>query len=100
MAGYRLTERARQRLDGIYLASFERFGEGQADSYLGRLHDVMAGLTTHPNKGMSCDDIRPGARRVLVASHAVYYEARGQEIVILDILHKSMLPEDHLPSKG
>ena len=98
MADYRLSSHAQHRLDDIYYESFARFGAEQARKYLLVLHEAMKQLTNYPSLGEPYDHPLAGLRRKNIASHAIYYVVEGSDILVIDVLHQSMLPDDHLPT--
>lgn len=34
------------------------------------------------------------------ASHVVYYRVEGESIIVFGVLHKSMVPQNHLENRG
>jgi toxin ParE1/3/4 len=52
-------------------------------------------LADNPALGRSCDDIRPGLRRMESGQHVVFYREEAGGILISRILHQRMLPERH-----
>jgi toxin ParE1/3/4 len=50
-------------------------------------------LADNPALGRSCDDVRPGLRRMEQGSHVMLYRQDGRDIFISRIFHRTMLPE-------
>lgn len=45
--------------------------------------------------GRTCDDVRPGLRRMECGRHVVFYRSEAGGILISRILHQRMLPGRH-----
>lgn len=69
------------------------WGEEQAIRYIGDLEACCLMLADNPALGRSCDDVRPGLRRMESAQHVVFYRDAIAGILISRILHPRMLPE-------
>jgi toxin ParE1/3/4 len=50
-------------------------------------------LADSPQLGRSCDEIRPGLRRLERGRHVLFYREDAAGILISRILHQRMLPE-------
>jgi toxin ParE1/3/4 len=96
MADYRLSERAAQDLEDIYVHTFRQFGDAQAETYIQALTDRFALLAARPQIGRRIDHIRTGYRRFEVGSHIVFYAPDETGILIVRILHQSMDVERHM----
>jgi toxin ParE1/3/4 len=96
MARFKLTPRAEQDLDQIYIFSHREFGERQAEAYLLSFEQCFEKLQASPGLGRSIEHIRPGYRRYNHGSHAVFITLIPEGILIVRVLHQRMDPERHL----
>ena len=53
-------------------------------------------LADNPALGRTCDDVRPGLRRMESGRHVVFYREDAGGILVSRILHQRMLPERHV----
>ena len=53
-------------------------------------------LADNPELGRTCDDVRPGLRRMESGRHVVFYREDTGGILVSRILHQRMLPERHV----
>jgi toxin ParE1/3/4 len=53
-------------------------------------------LADNPTAGRSCDEVRPGLRRMESGQHVVFYRVAPGGILVSRILHQRMLPERHV----
>ena len=98
--GYRFTTRARADLREIAAFTRDRWGDAQADLYLGALERRCREMADMPHLRRIYEDA-PRYFRSLVGRHAIFYRADGADaILVVRILHGSMLPELHLPRSG
>lgn len=86
---------AQTDLSGIWLYSFENWGEKQADRYYDALINGMDLIASNPEIGIACDDIREGYRCFRIKEHDAYYKITKARIVIVRVLHESMKPSLH-----
>lgn len=87
---------AEDDLIGIWLYTFEEWGDVQADKYLDELNSGIRLLANNPEMGASRDQVRDGYRVFFVGSHAVYYTVTPTAIHVIRVLHGRMDPERHL----
>jgi toxin ParE1/3/4 len=83
-------------LDDIWLFTFERWGEAQADKYGGALIIAVNAL----GQKSSDDDGLPRVRhyyRIRVGRHLIFYRASHVYVVVVRVLHESMDASRHLP---
>ena len=69
------------------------WGEDQTIRYLADLESCCRLLADNPALGRSCDDVRPGLRRMERGRHVVFYRQEAGGILVSRILHQRMLPE-------
>lgn len=87
----RLRQEALDDLDGIATYTLESFGAAQAARYKENFLKALDLLAVFPLLGPETG-IRPGLRRHVHASHAIYYRVDGEDIVIIRILGPGMDP--------
>lgn len=95
MAHCRFSRRAEADLSGIGAYTLRTRGEDQAIRYIIELEACCEMLADNPALGRSCDDMRPGLRRIECGSHVVFYREDKNGILVSRILHQRMLPERH-----
>ncbi len=87
---------AEEDLINIWLYTYEKWGEMQADAYLDQLTSGFGLLSDNPQIGKKCDYIRRGYRRFQIKNHIVYYFSNSDRIDIIRVLHESMEPRNYL----
>jgi toxin ParE1/3/4 len=94
LSSYRIGSKAESDLTGIFDYTVDQWGWRQADAYIDMLSDCFQLLADSPGLGRTSDLIPVAIRRFEHGSHVVFYrEGEGrEEIEILRVLHKSMLP--------
>ena len=95
MARFRFSRRAEADLFNIGIYTFRTWGEAQTDRYLRQLENCCQLIADNPALGRSCDEIRPGLRRMKQGKHVVFFREELGGILISRILHQRMLPERH-----
>lgn len=96
MSAYRLTPAARQDLSSIWDFTQERWGAGQAETYLTEIRVAIERIAVDPRRGRACDEVRAGYRRYAIGSHLVFYLENGDGVDVIRILHQRMDPTRHL----
>jgi len=96
MASFRLTAKAKADLRAIGRYTQKTWGREQRNRYLALLDGSFRDLANNPWKGRSCDDIRPGYRKLPVGRHLIFYRQAEDAIAIIRILHERMDIETHL----
>lgn len=91
-----LSKDAEQDIADIYVYSFQQFGEAQAESYHQTLVDHFDSLVRNPAMGRDFSFVKENIRRTHCASHAVYYQLIGRDVLVLRVLHQSRDPARHL----
>lgn len=92
MSAFRFSHRAEADLLGIARYTLRRWGEEQTIHYLNDLESCCQTLAENPTLGRSCDQIRPGLRRMERGRHVVFYRQEVWGVLISRILHQRMLP--------
>jgi toxin ParE1/3/4 len=97
MTGYLLTPAAQADLGQIWDYSVRTWGEAQAERYVLSIRDACQALADGSKQGRSIDDIRPGYRKLAVASHLLFYRVTDNGLIdVVRILHKRMDAPAHL----
>ena len=79
----------------IWLYTFDRWGEAQAERYFDELDRGINQLGRYPKLGNLCDHIREGYRSLRINRHVVYYTATPSVVHIIRVLHERMDPDRH-----
>jgi plasmid stabilization system protein ParE len=92
---YRLTirESARRDIDDVLLYTRTLWGADQRRRYGVTLKQAIRTLVDFPELGSMRDDLFLGCRNLLVERHVVYYQIRGDEIIVGRVFHISQNPE-------
>ena len=97
---YQITQDAIDDLHAIHACTVTNWGTVQAEKYLRQLQEHFSLLAQSPNLGFVCSDIDENSefvsRRLACAEHVVYYKVVKKSVVIYAVLHRSMLPGNHL----
>ena len=90
MAVYKLkvSFRAEQQLEKMYLDGCVLWGIKQADEYYDNLINHFDLLCESPLLFVSVDSIRPGYRRSVCAKHSIYYRVKNNTIEVMGVLKK------------
>ncbi len=86
MASYRLSERADEDFESIYLFGLLNFGMNQADSYADGMVARFEQIAAQPDLYPAIDSIRPGYRFSVYRSHSIYYRVDGNDVLVVRIL--------------
>jgi toxin ParE1/3/4 len=100
MALFRFSRRAEADLLSIGAYTLRTWGDDQTIRYLDELETCCRMLAGNPALGRSCDDVRPGLRRMECGSHVVFYRKDAEGILVSRILHQGMLRERHAVDDG
>jgi toxin ParE1/3/4 len=100
VARFRFSHRAEADLLGIGDYTLRTWGADQAIRYIDDIESCCRMLAKNPELGRSCDDIRPGLRRMEVGRHVVFYRRGRGGVLITRILSQRMLPERHALDNG
>ena len=96
MTGYRLTPAAQAELDEIWNYGAVAWGADQADRYALAIHRACQGAARGRLPGRPVDTVRPGYRKLLVGSHALFFRRVPDGVEVIRILHQRMDVEDRL----
>lgn len=95
---YRISEKAIEDIETIWLSTLENWSVEQADRYVNLIFDELEYLAHHPIVGKDIGHTRTGYRFSKVKSHLVFYKTfEGEEIIeIIRVLHQRMDIENRL----
>lgn len=94
-AEYRLSPKAREDLEAVWLFSLQEWGIEQTERYIDDLTTAFEFLAGSPKSGKSSEHIRAGYRRYPVMRHVVYYRETSYGIEVIRVLHDRMLATLH-----
>lgn len=87
----RLSPQAERDLEEIWLYTFENWSADQADRYQNQIMAAIEGLANGSRRGRRIDDIRPGYRKLPVASHFLFYRITDAGAIdVIRVLHQRM----------
>lgn len=92
-----LSHLAEADLREIWIFSYDRWGEAQADRYLDDLERALRACEDDPEGGRARDEVRGGYWSRLAQKHVIFYTIAQNEILVQRILHTSMDPDLHIP---
>lgn len=95
---YKISVKASEDIENIWLYTFENWSQEQADRYINLLFDEIEYLAGNPNSGKDFSHIRNNYRCSKVKSHLVFYRLTGKrnDIEVIRVLHQRMDVEKHL----
>ena len=86
MAGYRLSNAAKEDLIRIHQFGVEKFGINQADKYFDLFFDYFEIIAQRPLSFESVDYIKEGYRRCPCGSDTIYYRINDNKVEIMAIV--------------
>lgn len=97
MSKYILSPQAQRHLLQIRDYTLENHGVQQKNIYMKMLRDKMRLVAKSPyEKGKERNDIKAGYYSIRAEKHYIYYRIRDTHIDIIDVLHGSMEPSQHI----
>jgi len=84
---YRLSRKADDDLESLYLSSVEAFGIDQAERYFSGLIDALEFLAGHPLAARARPELGPATRGHPYKSHMIFYRTDGAGIFVQRIRH-------------
>ncbi len=95
---YKISVKATEDIENIWLYTFENWSKEQADRYVNLIFDEIEYLAKNPQSGKDFGHIRKSYRRSKVKSHLIFYKAieKQKVIEIIRVLHERMEIENHL----
>ena len=86
MRTYRLSRHALGDLRSIS-ARIADDNPSAAVRWLERMYDLFSLLTTQPEMGERCEEIRPNIRRMSLGNYVVYFEYASEIVHIVRVVH-------------
>ncbi|MCO5236504.1 MAG: type II toxin-antitoxin system RelE/ParE family toxin [Chitinophagaceae bacterium] len=95
---YKLSVKASEDIESIWLHTFENWSLEQADRYINLIFDEIEYLSDNPNSGKDFSHIRKNYRCAKVKSHLIFYRLieKQSEIEVIRVLHQRMDIENRL----
>lgn len=96
--GYKISVKAAEDIENIWLYTFENWSLEQADRYLDLIFDEIEYLAANPAVGKDFSHVRKNYRRSKVKSHIVFYRhlENQSDIEVIRVLHQRMDIESRL----
>lgn len=99
MRSYRLTPDAQTDLIEIRRFTVKQWGTAQAQKYLLELRQTIRLLAETPSLGKSRPDVGSNVLSFPHVSHVIYYVVHEQQLIVFGVLHKRMVPLNHLAER-
>lgn len=99
MPHYRLTPDAKSDLIEIRRFTIKQWDIAQSRKYLSELRQTIRLLAETPSLGRSRPDVGTDVLSFPQASHVIYYVLYEQQLVVFGVLHKRMVPLNHLSER-
>lgn len=96
MLNYRLTADAQSDLINIRNYTLERWGRQQSQKYLTEIRQTIRLLSETPAIGKQRPDVALDIFSFQYVSHVIYFTLRERQLIVFGVLHKSMVPGNHL----
>ena len=96
MPNYKLTPDAQTDLIKIRRYTVKHWGVLQSQKYIAELRKTILVLVENPLIGIQRQDIAADVFSFPYVSYLIYYVFRNNQLVIFGILHKGMVPVNHL----
>jgi toxin ParE1/3/4 len=96
MSNYRLTPDAQSDLIEIRRYTRQKWGAAQSQKYLSELRKTIRLIAETPSLGKARPEVGPNVLSFPNVSHVIYYILHEQQLVVFGVLHKRMVPVNHL----
>jgi len=96
MPDFRLSPKAEQDLESVWVYSFEQWGKARAESYVDSLISAFCGLASSSELAVSCEHIRVGYRFCRQGKYIIYFKETVYGVEIVRILYECMQPSLHI----
>lgn len=95
---YKISIKASEDIESIWLYTFENWSQEQADRYVNLIFDEIEYLSENANSGKDLSYVRKNYRCSKVKSHLIFYikTEEHNEIEIIRVLHQRMDIESEL----
>jgi len=90
--GYKLSVKASEDIENIWLYTLENWSVEQADRYVNLVFDEIEYLAGSPDSGKDFSHVRKNYRCAKVKSHLIFYRfvTNQAEIEVIRVLHQRM----------
>ncbi len=99
MPAFYLTPDAKSDLITIRQYTLKQWGTTQSEKYLSELRKTIQLLAEAPSLGISRPDVGSNVQSFPHASHVIYYMSYEGKLIVFGVLHKRMLPLNHLSER-
>lgn len=99
MPNFRLTPDAKSDLIEIRRFTIKQWGAAQSQKYLSELLQTIRLLAKTPALGKQRPEVASGVLSFPHVSHVIYYVIHAHQLVVFGVLHKSMVPLNHLADR-
>jgi toxin ParE1/3/4 len=99
MSNFRLTPDAQSDLIEIRRFTIKQWGGVQSKKYLSELRQTIQLLAETPSLGKPRPDIDADVLSFPHVSHVIYYVVHEQQLMVFGVLHKRMVPLNHLAER-
>lgn len=95
---YKLSVKASEDIENIWLYTFDNWSLEQADRYINLIFDEIEYLASSPKSGKNFSHIRKNYHCAKVKSHLIFYRLidNQSEIEVIRVLHQRMDIENRL----
>lgn len=97
---YKLTKDAQADLIQIRHYTLSQWGNKQSKLYLLELQQIITLLSEAPEMGKKRPDVSKDAFSFPHGSHVFYYVLHTDYLLVFAILHKAMVPNNHLENRS
>lgn len=96
--GYKISKKALEDIENIWLYTFENWSQEQADRYTNLIFDEIEYLSLNPSVGKDFNHVRKNYRYSKVKSHLIFFKKiqEDTDIEIIRVLHERMDIENRL----
>lgn len=99
MSIYQLTQDAQADLIEIRRYTVEKWGKDQSKKYLHELRQTIRLLANTPSLGKARPDVGEDVLSFPHVSHVIYYVLYQGQLIVFGVLHKRMVPVNHLDGR-
>ena len=99
MPCFRLTFGAQADLIEIRHFTLKHWGFTQSQKYLSELRRTIGLLAETPSSGKPRPEVGHGVLSFPYVSHVIYYLFHEQQLIVFGVLHKRMVPVNHLDGR-
>lgn len=95
---YRISVKAYEDIESIWLYTFKNWSQEQADRYVNLIFDEIEYIAKHRESGKNISHLRKNYRCAKVKSHLIFYRLFGNldQVEIIRVLHQQMDIENRL----